>query len=828
MLTQKLSLLKFISATLVVWVALASMPHFSKCEISDPAYHNLQEVNDRIFFLEDSLNNAGRNWLTVDSIGYSQHDRLPIYCVRITNDADNPALNKPAVVFIGQVHAEEVLGVELVLWMIPRIIANSRWRQSVDTYIVPTTNPEGLEIVYSLDHTYRKNKRDNIGDDRFRYFIGWGSDTSGVDINRNFPFFWSNGSTFLKRGDNEFYDYYRGPGPLSEPEAQCIDRLINRIRPLYSIVLHSSRTGKVAEQVIYPWHYGNKTKKCPDQDAYDALATEVAIRCKKYGQEDQVYERVRILNAQGDCEAYLYWKYGTFAMRVEIGAEGEAMQPDSAGMFSVLNNTVRGMEYLINAAARLENDGAPVNTSRLEIKVTDLSTGLPLEAKLVLPKLSMPLVPPRTTNPLSGWYRWPVWNGFSDTLTVSCFGYATQKVRASGGPTPSPVQNIRMVPFPRRTVSLRLTDGALPISTVIELEVHHPDSTWSEFIYEGGGSVNLPEGNYDLTFLGGWEFVPRTVNVQISSDTTLNVSLSHANILLNADFDLSDVVYTSDNLLSNINDHAGSDSTARWELNDEVFHSFPRSITDSRRGATFRNEDAWVAPYNIFDSKFDLSGAGTSYLSYWLNQALEPGFDSLWLEAANSTTGDPGTWNWQQIAPSHQELSKLENVPLRPWNANAISYQRYGTWTRFIVPLDNYCGPGNQNVHIRFRLKTDETLQEDGVFIDDIIIYSSGDAPPAVSSKTLIPTRFAMDNPFPNPFNSRVQVRLALPEAGRTTLALYDLTGRLALKVLDEDLLAGVMVASIDGQSLAAGMYILRATGPRMNGPEIRKLTLIK
>lgn len=799
--------------------------------ITDPAYHTLQETNDRIFFLEDSLRNAGRNWLKIDSIGYSQHDRLPIYSVRITENVDDSSLRKPAVVFIGQVHAEEVLGVELVLWMIPRILANSRWRQTVDTYIIPTANPEGLEVVYSLDNTYRKNKRDNIGDDRFRWQIGWGSDTSGVDINRNFPFFWTNGSTFLKRGDNEFYDYYRGPGPLSEPEAMAIDRFFNRVRPLYSIVLHSSRTGKVAEQVIYPWHYGNKTKKCPDQDAYDALATDVANRCKKYGQEDQVYERVRVLNAQGDCECYLYWKYGTFAMRVEIGAEGEAMQPDSAGIYQVLNNVILGMEYLINAAARQESDAkGPINTSRLEIKVTDLATGLPLEAKLMLPKLSMPLVPSRKTNPLSGWYRWLVWNGFSDTLTVSCFGYQTRTFRVSGGTTPSTIANgnIRLTPLARRTVDLRLNDGALPITRNVDLEIVHSDTSWNTIISNGSGAVVLPDGQYDLTFVGGWDYVPRRVTVQISSDSTLNVTLAGASILLYQNFDYGDIVYTSDNLLSNIDDHTGSDSTARWELSDEVFHSPPRAITDSRRGSTFRNDDAWVAPYNLFDSKFDLSSAGTAYLTYWLNQALEPGFDSLCVEATIGNSSDPGSWNWSQISPAHEDLSKLENVPQRPWNANSISYQRYGIWKRFVIPLDNFCGNGNENVHIRFRIRTDATLQEDGVFLDDIVVYSSGEAPPSISSDNLVPTRFAMSSPFPNPFNSRFQIHLALPEAGRTTMVLYDLTGRVALKILDADLPVGVRVVSIDGNFLPAGMYILRATGPRMSRPEFRKITLIK
>ncbi len=198
------------------------------------------------------------------------------------------------------------------------------------------------------------------------------------------------------------------------------------------------------------------------------------------------------------------------------------------------------------------------------------------------------------------------------------------------------------------------------------------------------------------------------------------------------------------------------------------------------------------------------------------------------MEAAVGVGDDPSNWNWSQIAPAHQELSELGEVPWRPWNANPTTYQRYGVWKRFIVPLDSFCGVGNDNVHFRFRLKTDETLQEDGIFLDDIVVYSSDDAPPVISSNNLIPARFALGSPFPNPFNSRFQIKVAIPEAGRTTMALYDLTGRIVLKVLDDELPAGVKVVSVDGETLPAGMFILRATGPRMNKPEIRKLTLIK
>jgi murein peptide amidase A len=53
----------------------------------------------------------------------------------------------------------------------------------------------------------------------------------GVDLNRNSPWHW-------RHLEGPGGTYYSGPAPLSEPESQAINRLVNRLRPAVSIWYH--------------------------------------------------------------------------------------------------------------------------------------------------------------------------------------------------------------------------------------------------------------------------------------------------------------------------------------------------------------------------------------------------------------------------------------------------------------------------------------------------------------------------------------------------------------------------------------------------------------
>ncbi len=145
-----------------------------------------------------------------------------------------------------------------------------------EVWIIPTYNPEGLSVVHGWeednewfqDVSYRKNKMDANYNGIFDFDTnGYGNDIDGVDLNRNYDFNWIFGDTLLQSCDptvsdcsyNDDYDYYKGEYPESESETQAIVKLAGEENFLLSIAYHSSRSGNVDKNVVYPWAWEGKS-----------------------------------------------------------------------------------------------------------------------------------------------------------------------------------------------------------------------------------------------------------------------------------------------------------------------------------------------------------------------------------------------------------------------------------------------------------------------------------------------------------------------------------------------------------------------------------------
>ena len=82
------------------------------------------------------------------------------------------------------------------------------------------------------------------------------------------------------------------------------------------------------------------------------------------------------------------------------------------------------------------------------------------------------------------------------------------------------------------------------------------------------------------------------------------------------------------------------------------------------------------------------------------------------------------------------------------------------------------------------------------------------------------PAMFTVDPNFPNPFNPATSIRFSLPQAGRTTVRIYDLAGRLVKTLVDEDLAAETHVVQWrgrdeSGRAAPSGVYFYRVeSGP--------------
>jgi hypothetical protein len=153
--------------------------------------------------------------------------------------SDNAALDEDelAVLFSGAHHAREVMTPEVVMDTIDQLTDLygsdpdiTGWVDDYAIWCVPIVNPDGVEIVHTIDDFWRKNARDNDSS-------GTLNNQDGVDLNRNYEWGWGNqcaGSSSTWSSQT-----YRGVSEGSEPEIQAMAALGNRIRPVFDIEYHS-------------------------------------------------------------------------------------------------------------------------------------------------------------------------------------------------------------------------------------------------------------------------------------------------------------------------------------------------------------------------------------------------------------------------------------------------------------------------------------------------------------------------------------------------------------------------------------------------------------
>ncbi|MBN1293241.1 MAG: T9SS type A sorting domain-containing protein, partial [Candidatus Latescibacteria bacterium] len=88
----------------------------------------------------------------------------------------------------------------------------------------------------------------------------------------------------------------------------------------------------------------------------------------------------------------------------------------------------------------------------------------------------------------------------------------------------------------------------------------------------------------------------------------------------------------------------------------------------------------------------------------------------------------------------------------------------------------------------------------------------------AVNEKPL--AGFAITGNYPNPFNPATTISFTLPEAGKATLTVYDITGRKVREIVNGQLAGGMHTVVWNGcdtfgRSVSSGVYFSRLT---MNG----------
>ncbi len=91
---------------------------------------------------------------------------------------------------------------------------------------------------------------------------------------------------------------------------------------------------------------------------------------------------------------------------------------------------------------------------------------------------------------------------------------------------------------------------------------------------------------------------------------------------------------------------------------------------------------------------------------------------------------------------------------------------------------------------------------------------------------TALPQDFGI-SAYPNPFNERASVQVALPERGELTVAVYNVNGQQVATLAQGEHSAGTHTFSLDASGWASGVYFVRATLPS-EGTLVRKVMLVR
>ena len=375
----------------------------------DPEYHTYEEFTTELQSLAVQYPDLCR----LDSIGHASQFPRTIWCMKLSDNAAEEE-DELSLFYIGIHHAREPVGGETIIYMINHFLENygidpqiTDWMNDYEIFFVPLLNPDGhYAVTSSITEFWRKNARDTNHNGIYYEFVGgtsmWNTRTEGVDLNRNYDWYWELGGS----SDPHRYNY-RGAAPFSEDELNGILNLAIEQRFVCGITFHS-----YGEIIYYPWSFSGQP--APDQDVLDSIAQALASRFIKDSGEPYDYDIVS--GQSGHCRNWLYGFTGALAYCVELNPSPLFITPG----WQLEERTERYMRGAIYLLERLAGAGITGH-------VTDAATGQPLEARIEIRGRISDQVRHRFTEPEYGRFTRMLNNG-AYTVLASMPGYQTEEI----------------------------------------------------------------------------------------------------------------------------------------------------------------------------------------------------------------------------------------------------------------------------------------------------------------------------------------------------------------------------------------------------------------
>ncbi|GAB0100160.1 zinc carboxypeptidase [Sergentomyia squamirostris] len=219
------------------------------------AYYRVNEIYEWLDHMEAEFPNQ----VTIDTVGQSYEGR-PIKVVKISYGP-----GRPGIVIEAHIHAREWISSATVTYVINELLRSNdpevrNMAESIDWYIIPIMNPDGVEFTKDSNRMWRKTRRPNAG-----------STCVGTDANRNYAY------NFLQGGasTNPCSETYAGPNAFSESETNSVNNYLTNIINNINVYVSFHSYGQL---LLSPWgHTTTATSNAADLMAI-AIATRERIR----------------------------------------------------------------------------------------------------------------------------------------------------------------------------------------------------------------------------------------------------------------------------------------------------------------------------------------------------------------------------------------------------------------------------------------------------------------------------------------------------------------------------------------------------------------------
>jgi carboxypeptidase T len=274
-------------------------------------YHTLAEM----MAVLDDMHAKFPNLITAradasDTITTWEGRKLQYVKISDNPDSDEP---EPEVLYSALHHAREPNGASQMLFYMWYLLENYATDPEVkyildhaELYFVPCINPDGYVYNETTDPQgggfWRKNRSDN------------GDGTFGVDLNRNYGYFWGNDDNGSSPNPNS--QTYRGPSAFSEPETRTMRDFVLAHEFVFAQNYHT-----FSNLLIYPWAYNN-----------ELADPSLAIFAKLFTRENNYKAGTAIqtvgYNVNGNSDDWMYAGGGVNSFTPEVGKTGFWPQPN--------------------------------------------------------------------------------------------------------------------------------------------------------------------------------------------------------------------------------------------------------------------------------------------------------------------------------------------------------------------------------------------------------------------------------------------------------------------------------------------------------------------